>query len=292
MRMEIENLTKTIKKRNILDDISLTVEGIYGLIGPNGAGKTTLMKILAGLQKLTAGSIKIDDQHYVHRHASYITVNTLIGYLPQDFMIYPEISVYEVLDHIAVLQGIVKKSERQQQIEEALAIVNLSGQQHKKMNELSGGMRRRVGIAQLLMRKPSILLFDEPTAGLDIEERIRFRNLLLELGKQHTVVISSHIVEDIEFLCTKIGILTQGQLRFEGTPEELKQRADGYVYHMDVQAEGLSELLMTQDVTQINEEEQHLKVRIFSTEALGQPRVIPRLMEGYLAVVRGVDNGK
>lgn len=292
MKLEIEHLTKNIKKRNIIDDVTLTIEGVYGLIGPNGAGKTTLMKILAGLQTLTAGSITIDNQSYVHSHSNYITPNTFIGYLPQDFMIYPEISVYEVLNHIAVLQGISKKNERHQQIEEALAIVNLSGQHQKKMNELSGGMRKRVGIAQLLMRKPSILLFDEPTAGLDIEERIRFRNLLLELGKQHTVVISSHIVEDIEFLCTKIGILTQGQLRFEGTPEELKQQADGFVFSMNVQTDALSELLMTQDITQINEEEQHLKVRIFSTEALDQPLMIPRLMEGYLAVVRGVGNGK
>lgn len=132
MKLEIEHLTKNIKKRNIIDDVSLTIEGVYGLIGPNGAGKTTLMKILAGLQTLTAGSITIDNQSYVHSHSNYITPNTFIGYLPQDFMIYPEMSVYEVLNHIAVLQGISKKNERHQQIEEALANVNLSGQHQKK----------------------------------------------------------------------------------------------------------------------------------------------------------------
>ncbi|WP_108308298.1 ATP-binding cassette domain-containing protein [Metalysinibacillus jejuensis] len=289
MRIEIQGVSIRMKKRYILHDIQLNIQGVYGLIGPNGAGKTTLMKFLAGLIKAENGSVLINGEEYLTK--KYIRSNSMIGYLPQEFMVYPDITVYDVLNHIAVLQGIGQKQERHQLIMEVLEKVNLLNHEYKKMNELSGGMRRRVGIAQLLMRKPSILLFDEPTAGLDIEERIRFRNLLKSLSKSHMIIISSHIVEDIEFLCTKIGVLKEGQMVFEGSPEELNKQAQGFVYEKDVAEVELDELMLLKNVVQIKENGDFYTVRLFSTQPEEGEIVKPQLIDGYLAIVRGEKHG-
>lgn len=281
----IQGLTKVIKKERVLSDVTLSFSGVYGLLGPNGAGKTTLMKILGGLTDFTAGTVCINDDSI--STSTYVKRTNYIGYLSQDFMIYPELSVYEVLEHIAILQGDYSSATCHDRIHEVVGQVNLSNHLYKKMKELSGGMRRRVGIAQLLLRNPSILLFDEPTAGLDIEERIRFRNLLKQLGKHHTVIISSHIVEDIEFLCTKIGIIKNGCVLFEGSPDELKQKAAHCTYEMDVLHTELDDVIMTKEVVQMNEEPSHIVVRVLSDNPVGKP-VSPRLMDGYLALLKEV----
>lgn len=287
MRVEIKGLSKTYKKKRILNQVDLNIEGIYGLIGPNGAGKTTFMKILSGLETADHGSVTINGEPFFHR--KQMKRNHLIGYLSQDFMVYPEVPVYEVLNHIAVLQGFRTQTERQQIIMESVRKVNLEGHVYKKMVELSGGMRRRVGIAQLLMRRPKLLLFDEPTAGLDIEERIRFRTLLKQLGSDHTIIISSHIVEDIEFLCTKIGVLKEGLVQFEGSPEQLKEHAKDLIYETTIHPSQLDEFLLSHEVVQITETKEGLLVRVFSSDPLSFRKAIPRLSEGYLSVVRGRD---
>lgn len=287
MEIRVQGLTKIIKKQRILSNVSLSFSGVYGLLGPNGAGKTTLMKILAGLIDFHAGSVFIDDQ--LMSTKTTVKRTDHIGYLPQDFMIYPELKMYDVLEHIAVLQGGQSPLSYHKQIQEVVEQVNLTDQVYKKMRELSGGMRRRVGIAQLLLRNPSILIFDEPTAGLDIEERVRFRNLLKQLGKRHTVIISSHIVEDIEFLCTKIGIIKNGKVLFEGGPDDLKQKASHCTYEMDVQLTELDDVIATRDVVQMSELPSHVVVRVLSDEPVGQP-VSPRLMDGYLALLKEAAN--
>ncbi|MCP2034092.1 ABC-2 type transport system ATP-binding protein [Planomicrobium sp. HSC-17F08] len=285
--IKIENLNKRIKKHHILSNVSLNIEGIYGLIGPNGAGKTTLMKILSSLISMNAGTIEMDGKGIIK--GKYVKQNTVIGYLPQDFMIYPNISLEEALDHIAMLQGMMNKHERKIKVHQAIKEVNLQGHEHKKMVELSGGMRKRVGIAQLLLGNPSVLLFDEPTAGLDIEERIRFRNLLRNLGKNRTVVISSHIVEDIEFLSTKIAVLKNGHVLFEGTPTELKALAKDCVWEYQVEIEALDEMSKYKQVVQVNEEKEGINIRVFSSEIEeGAKPVEPRLIDGYLAAVKGM----
>lgn len=285
--IKITGINKKIKKHEILSNVSLNIEGIYGLVGPNGAGKTTLMKILSSLISMNGGRIEIDGQDYTK--GKYVKQNQLIGYLPQDFMVYPNITVGEALDHIAMLQGMMDKHKRKVTINQVINKVNLQDHKNKKMIELSGGMRKRVGIAQLLMGNPSILIFDEPTAGLDIEERIRFRNLLKNLGSEKTVIISSHIVEDIEFLCTKIGVLKYGKVLFEGTPSEMKARAEGYVYEYNVPQEDLDIIMNENEVVQISEEESSLNIRIFSLEKEVKAKsVTPRLVDGYLAIVKDV----
>jgi ABC-2 type transport system ATP-binding protein len=166
--------------------------------------------------------------------------------------------------------------------------VNLLEYQEKKMSELSGGMRRRVGIAQLLLDEPSVLLLDEPTAGLDIEERIRFRNLIKKLGNQHTILISSHIIEDIEFLATKISILKKGNVLFEGTPDCLKKKAEGKIWAKQIQKNELNDFIIHEDVISIYEEQKNVTIRIFSENALNDNYELaaPRLVDGYLAVIR------
>ncbi|WP_017729560.1 ATP-binding cassette domain-containing protein [Halalkalibacterium ligniniphilum] len=283
MEIQVQSLSKVVKKQQILSNVTLSFTGVYGLIGPNGAGKTTLMKILASLTDFNSGSVFIDKK--LISTGKYIKQNEQIGYLPQDFMVYPELKMYDVLEHIAILQDKKPSISYHKQIIEVVEQVNLSEHLYKKMSELSGGMRRRVGIAQLLLRKPTILLFDEPTAGLDIEERIRFRNLLKQLGKQHTVIISSHIVEDIEFLCTKIGVIKNGQVLFEGEPGELKQKAADCTFEIKASLSELDEIISTKEVVQMDDELSHIIVRILSDKPIGKS-VNPRLMDGYLALLK------
>lgn len=284
--IRIENLSKRIKKYHILSEVSLDIEGIYGLIGPNGAGKTTLMKILASLTSMNAGNIQMDGNNVVK--GKYVKQNMLVGYLPQDFMVYPNIPLEEALDHIAMLQGLMNKHERKIKVGQVIKEVNLQGHEHKKMIELSGGMRKRVGIAQLLLGNPSILIFDEPTAGLDIEERIRFRNLLRHLGEERTIIISSHIVEDIEFLSTKIGVLKNGRVLFEGSPAELKALAKGSVWEYRIRMEELDAMVRYKKVVQVTEENEGFTVRVFSQEKEeGAELVKAKLVDGYLAAVVG-----
>ncbi|TCT17502.1 ABC-2 type transport system ATP-binding protein [Melghiribacillus thermohalophilus] len=284
--LQVSGLNKIIKKHKVLKNVHLNIEGIYGLIGPNGAGKTTLMKILSSLTSMNGGDVFIDGKNY--SNGRYVKANKYIGYLPQDFMIYPKISVYEALDHIAILKGIMDKKIRQDKIVSSLEQVNLLEHQEKKMIELSGGMRKRVGIAQLLLEEPSCLLFDEPTAGLDIEERIRFRNLMKRLGNNHTIIISSHIIEDIEFLATKISILKKGEVLFEGTPEHLKKKAEGKIWTKPIQIDELNEFILNQDVISISEEQKNVKIRIFSEDGIDDNYKLatPKLVDGYLAVIR------
>lgn len=286
--IKVLDVSKKIKKHEVLSNISIEIEGIYGLIGPNGAGKTTLMKILSSLISMNGGRVEVEGKDFTK--GKYVKQNNLIGYLPQDFMVYPNITVEEALNHIALLKGVMEKHKRAATVHDVIEKVNLQGHENKKMVELSGGMRKRVGIAQLLIGNPSILIFDEPTAGLDIEERIRFRNLLRNLGNEHTVVISSHIVEDIEFLCTKIGVLKNGRVLFEGTPDELKIHAEGAVWELSVSPEELDSILLEKEVVQIFEDEANFNVRVFSMNKLmGAKRVAPRLVDGYLAVVKDVN---
>lgn len=284
--IKITGVNKKIKKQKVLSNVHLTIEGVYGLVGPNGAGKTTLMQILASLSSLNSGQVEINGVSYID--GKYVKRTNDVGFLPQDFMIYPNVKVVEVLDHLALLQGVSSKHERQSIIAKVLEEVNLEENQDKKMKELSGGMRKRVGIAQLLLSEPSILIFDEPTAGLDIEERIRFRNLVRKLSDNRTVIISSHIIEDIEFLSTKIGVLKKGKVLFEGSPNELKQKASGKVREYLVPREDLYFFTSKYEVTQISDEETYLKVRVFSsnTDDSESKLVHPRLTEGYLSIVR------
>ena len=225
----IQNLNKTYSNGiQALREISLEIpHGIFGLLGPNGAGKSTLMRTLATLQDPDSGSIMLDgidflqDLQRSRRH---------LGYLPQDFGVYPQVSAMEFLDQLAVFKGFVNRRQRRAVIAEQLQLVNLYDQRHQQLGTFSGGMRQRFGIAQALLGSPRLVIVDEPTAGLDPAERIRFQNLLAEISQDRVLLLSTHIVEDVAELCPQMAILNQGAIVQSGSPLEMMDHLKGQVW--------------------------------------------------------------
>ncbi len=215
--IKIENLSKRFGEKLALNDVSIHLEnGMFGLLGRNGAGKTTFMRILATLLNKSSGEVYICDVPV----SKADEVRKLIGYLPQDFSMYPNMSVYEVMDYLGVLSEL-PKNVRDERIPKLLQMVNLADCKKIKVKALSGGMKRRLGIAQAILHDPKILIVDEPTAGLDPEERVRFRNLLCDIAEDRIVILSTHIVEDIEKTCENIAILDKGIIIYCGTLKAL-----------------------------------------------------------------------
>ncbi|GHC83526.1 ABC transporter ATP-binding protein [Novosphingobium pokkalii] len=215
-----------------LDDVSLTIpKGMFGLLGPNGAGKSTLMRTIATLQLPTSGRLVFDGIDVL---AQPEAIRAQLGYLPQDFGVYPRVSAYDLLDHMAVLKGIAGRGERRDTVETLLNQVNLWDVRRKAVAGYSGGMRQRFGIAQALIGNPRLVIVDEPTAGLDPEERNRFLNLLAEIGENVVVILSTHIVEDVTDLCPRMAILGQGHILLEGAPGALIDGLRGQVWECAV----------------------------------------------------------
>jgi ABC-2 type transport system ATP-binding protein len=209
-------------------DLELT-PGITGLLGPNGAGKTTLIRILATLLAPSAGEVRVNGWRAADP-GDRVEIRRRLGYLPQDLGLYPRFTVFEFVDYLAILKELDDPADRHRRVRSALAAVELDDLAGRKIRTLSGGMRRRVGIAQAIVADPELLLLDEPTTGLDPEQRMRFRQLIAGLGAQRTVVLSTHLVEDVAAVCTRVVVLWQGQIRFQGTPSELRGVADGQVW--------------------------------------------------------------
>lgn len=227
--LSIENLTHVYGNgTRALDGVSLEVPtGMFGLLGPNGAGKSTLMRSIATLQTPTSGSIRFGDIDVIKDPEQ---LRRTLGYLPQDFGVYPRVSAYDMLDHMAVLKGVAGARERKDTVETLLNQVNLWPVRKKALAGFSGGMRQRFGIAQALIANPRLIIVDEPTAGLDPEERNRFLNLLAEIGENVVVILSTHIVEDVADLCPRMAVLAGGKIQLEGAPGELMGRLSGRVW--------------------------------------------------------------
>ena len=222
-----------------LDDVSLEIPtGMYGLLGPNGAGKSTLMRSIATLQTPTSGAIQFGDIDVVKEPE---LLRQTLGYLPQDFGVYPRVSAYDMLDHMAVLKGIAGGKERKETVEGLLNQVNLWTVRKKALAGFSGGMRQRFGIAQALIGNPRLIIVDEPTAGLDPQERNRFLNLLAEIGENVVVILSTHIVEDVADLCPRMAVLAGGKIQLEGAPLELMKQMAGRVWKKAIAKEALPE---------------------------------------------------
>ncbi len=234
MKIEISNLEKTYPGGfRALKNINLTIEnGMFGLLGPNGAGKSTLMRILVTLMEGTSGEVLVDGVP-INEHRREI--RKMIGYLPQDFRFFAKLRSWEFLDYAARLGGLKNKKERRDRIDEMLTSVGLFEFRNRMANKLSGGMKRRLGIAQALITSPRIIIVDEPTTGLDPEERIRFRNLLSDLGRADRVIIlSTHIVGDISSTCNQMALLNEGELVYRGTPDHLVEKTKGFVWSAEV----------------------------------------------------------
>ena len=218
MELTISDLTKDFGSFRAVDHVNFTMHsGVYGLLGVNGAGKTTLMRMLTTLIRPTGGEIRWDGQDVFQMDSAY---RRLLGYLPQDFGYYPDFSIYDYLMYIASIKGI-RPAAAKERASRLLKQVGLSQVRHKKMKTLSGGMKRRVGIAQAMLNDPQILILDEPTAGLDPNERIRFRNLISELSEDRIVLLSTHIVSDIEYIASEILLMKDGCITLSGTAEEV-----------------------------------------------------------------------
>jgi ABC-type multidrug transport system ATPase subunit len=230
VKITIENLNKVYPNGNhALKDVNLEINtGMFGLLGPNGAGKSSLMRILVTLMQPSSGTIKVNDYDLLRDRQQ---VRSMLGYLPQDFRFFSHLKTYEFLDYAARLAGMKNSKERRAAVDKMLEEVGLFEARDRQANKLSGGMKRRLGIAQALINNPKIIIVDEPTTGLDPEERIRFRNLLSTISTQDVIIIlSTHIVGDISSSCTDMALLNHGGLAFSGSPDELVSRAEGKVW--------------------------------------------------------------
>ncbi len=245
--LEIRDLSKTYANGvQALKGITLDIPtGMFGLLGPNGAGKSTLMRTIATLQDADSGSVHLGDLDVL---ADKTEARRRLGYLPQEFGVYPKVTAEAMLDHFAILKGVVERKPRKALVEALLNQVNLWPVRNRKLGTFSGGMRQRFGIAQALIGQPDLLIVDEPTAGLDPEERNRFLNLLAEVGEQVVVILSTHIVEDVTDLCPRMAIIAQGQLRLSGEPIETIRSLEGRVWQKTVSKQALPEHLAAHTV--------------------------------------------
>ncbi len=238
MELKITSLSKTYSNGvKALHDVNLTIStGMYGLLGPNGAGKSTLMRTIATLQEADSGTVMLGDLDVLKEK---LEVRKLLGYLPQEFGVYPKVSAYDMLEHIAILKGI--SVERKTVVEDLLKRVNLWDVRKKALGGFSGGMKQRFGIAQALLGDPKLIIVDEPTAGLDPGERNRFYNLLSEIGEQVIVILSTHIVDDVKELCSQMAIIDKGRVLFEGSPMDALSSINGKIWRREVSKHDIPE---------------------------------------------------
>jgi len=229
----VSQLTKTYgKKVQALRGVDLEIgAGMFGLVGPNGAGKTTLMRIVAGLLRPTTGKVTVFGND-VTTNRGKLAVKAMLGYLPQELGLYPDLTAFEFLEYVALLKGMTDKAKRQVQLVEILELVGLTQDSRRRMRTFSGGMKRRVGIAQALLGHPQLLIVDEPTSGLDPEERVRLRNLLSDMAARCTVILSTHIIEDISLSCNLMAVINLGKVLFRGSPRDLVNNARGRVWNI------------------------------------------------------------
>lgn len=259
-KIKIEHLDKYYGSKQALKDVNLTIEsGMFGLLGRNGAGKTTLMKVLATLIRKQNGEVSIcgipvEDTKRIRK---------ITGYLPQEFSMYPNMTAVEALEYLGTLSGIEPR-KLAARIDPVLKMVNLQDDHRTKVKEMSGGMKRRLGIAQAILHNPKVLIVDEPTAGLDPEERVRFRNLLCEIAQNRIVILSTHIVGDIEATCEDIAVMESGQIIYRGTVSELLKQAEGKVYQALISRKELPLLKEKYMVTSMTSQGNNVKVRFLA----------------------------
>ena len=285
MEISVSQLTKNYGKFLALDNCSLHIPGgMFGLLGPNGAGKTTLLRILTTLLAPTSGQVRVGELDVMQNPGA---VRQRLGYLPQDFGFYRTLTAFEMLDYIGAMKNVPARL-RKEQVLSALTEVHLLEESRRKVGTFSGGMRQRLGIAQTLLGDPELIVVDEPTAGLDPEERIRFRNLLSRLSQDRTVLLSTHIVADIEASCAGLAVLNRGKLVFSGTPDVLVNQARGVVWQVDVPVESWPRLEAQHPVLATRMQNGRMQARLLADHPpfSGAQSVEPDLEDGYMAVMK------
>ncbi|MBC7195517.1 MAG: ABC transporter ATP-binding protein [Caldisericia bacterium] len=280
--IEIENLVKIYNKKiYALKGINLKIDkGVFGLVGPNGAGKTTLMRIMTGILKPTKGRVSIFGfDSWKNRDK----ITKFIGYLPQEFGFYPELTVYEILDYIAILRRVSDSKRRKKLIENSLEVVGLSDKSKLKIKALSGGMKQRLGLAQAILCEPEILIIDEPTAGLDPQERVNFRIKLSEMSKNSMIILSTHIIEDISLTATRMAILLNGEIKFLGKPEELIYEAKDRVFNIKINKEDYEIYKNKYEILSFKDEGNKINLKIIAEKPLDFfTPVEPTLEDAYI----------
>ncbi len=268
MNLTIKSLSKTYPNGvRALHDVSLSIpSGMYGLLGPNGAGKSTLMRIIATIQDADAGSVHLGDLDVLEEKQA---VRKILGYLPQEFGVYPKTSARAMLDHIATLKGVTHRGQRRELVDGMLNRVNLFSHRHKKISGFSGGMKQRFGIAQALLCDPQLIIVDEPTAGLDPGERNRFYNLLSEIGESKIVILSTHIVQDVKELCPLMAIIHEGRLMFSGAPKSAEEALAGKIWMKAIQKNELDEHKQQYEVLSSKLVAGYPQIHIFSEQDPG-----------------------
>ena len=288
LELVVRGLSKTYPNGvRALNDVSLTVPtGMFGLLGPNGAGKSTLMRTLATLQDADAGTARLGDIDVLRDKDA---VRRRLGYLPQDFGVYPKVSAEDMLDHLARLKGLADRNQRRDTVSALLRQVNLHDVRRKALGGFSGGMRQRFGIAQALLGNPELIIVDEPTAGLDPEERVRFHNLLAEIGQNVIVILSTHIVSDVSDLCARMAIIHRGEVLLTGEPAALTQSLDGRVWQAVVPREALEATRAALPVisTRLMAGRTVVNVVADAPPAVGFAPVAPSLEDVYFAAIGG-----
>ncbi|MEC4113186.1 ABC transporter ATP-binding protein [Myroides pelagicus] len=289
MKLVIKDLSKTYKNGvKALDSLDLEIGvGMFGLLGPNGAGKSSLMRTIATLQKPDSGSIYFGDVNVLEQQNDFRKV---LGYLPQDFGVYPNMSALDLLDYFARLKGIAKNSERKEIVKRVLDVTNLYAVRSKSVSGYSGGMKQRFGIAQLLLNNPKLIIVDEPTAGLDPAERHRFLNVLREIGTNHTVIFSTHIVDDVNELCHEMAILNGGKLLARSTPKRAEEELKGLIWNKEVSREEAIEYNKELSILSSKyNQENRINIRVYSQDSLdtaGFVQVEPNLEDVYFVALK------
>jgi ABC-type multidrug transport system ATPase subunit len=288
MELRIQNLSKRYPNgTQALQDVTLTIQpGMFGLLGPNGAGKSTLMRTLATLQEADSGSAFLGDLDMLKDKDG---VRRVLGYLPQDFGLYPKVTAEELLTHLATLKGLSSWSERKKVVDALLHQTNLHHVRRKQLGGFSGGMRQRFGIAQALLGNPKLLIVDEPTAGLDPEERVRFHNLLSEIGQDVIILLSTHIVSDVRDLCPRMAVLNGGRVLLTGAPEDIISRLEGRIWKKFVDKAELEKVRAELPVISHRLLMGRTLVHVYSEsapEASFSPAV-PDLEDAYFAIIKG-----
>ena len=285
--LTIHNISKTYANGvRALQDVSLQIpKGMFGLLGPNGAGKSTLMRTIATLQEPDCGSIRLNGLDVL---ADKHEVRKILGYLPQEFGVYPKVTAEAMLDHFATLKGITARGERRDVVHGLLRMTNLWDLRKRKLGTFSGGMRQRFGIAQALLGDPGLIIVDEPTAGLDPEERNRFLNLLSDIGENVVVILSTHIVADVSELCTNMAIISEGQLLLTGEPRQVIDELDGMIWRKVVPKAELAGLISRCDVISSRLSGGRTEVHVLADQAPegGFEPARPELEDVYFSTLR------
>lgn len=276
--LKINNLNLTYKNgHQAIKNISLEIKnGMFGLLGPNGAGKSSLMKTIVGLQKPSSGEVLFNDVDIVKNPDD---IKKHLGFLPQDFGVYPKVNAYNLLNHIAVLKGLENKEERESQIRYLLEKVNLWDFRNKEVHTFSGGMKQRFGVAQALLGKPKIIIVDEPTAGLDPEERNRFNTLLNDISTEVIVILSTHLVEDVKNLCSEMTIMNKGQILKSGTPKELISELKNKIWSKSIKTKELESYQNSYNVISQQLIERELYITVYSENQPSDFEATPPLLE-------------